>query len=205
MWSSVTGRIDATVAGWVRDLVNGLYSFLHLVFTAEGRAWADLVHTALWVGRDLTSFFGSVYRKLFQIIRQTIPAIITEYRRLVDAATKFIQSVLSYVISEIARVTRYIDSLINGAINWVIVHVYDPLARDIATAWQWITTSGRKVLYYIEHPDALAELIFDAMIAVLEREAWTVADKLGRFFLALVAKNMLRFAALIEDILDAIL
>jgi hypothetical protein len=62
------------------------------------------------------------------------------------------------------------------------------------TAWWWVT-----------HPDQLALVLFWWTLHYLERFAWTAAQYLGEFALALVMRNLRRFLHLAEEILAAVL
>lgn len=205
MYDAVSGDIDETVRGWVHDLVNGLYGFLHLIFGDIGAAWDKLVH-AIWLAWHAVAIFTeAVWYKFYQIVRQIIPAIIREYRALYHDAVNLANKVLAWAQHAISVVTHALETAIRDLTNWVVQHVYDPLKKAFDAAWQWITHEGATIWHYISNPPLLAALIFDDLIALLERNAWAVAGKLGKFGLSLITHNLRQFATLIEDILDAIL
>lgn len=62
------------------------------------------------------------------------------------------------------------------------------------TAWWWVT-----------NPDALAQVLLWHVIKWLEYYAWTAAQYLGEFVLALVVRNLKRLALLAETIIAAVL
>jgi hypothetical protein len=78
-------------------------------------------------------------------------------------------------------------------------------ARGFDDLYHWINKEGREVFYYITHPAKLVDLIWDDILAKLEREAWTVGERLGKFFMSLILHNLKRFMLLLEDILHAAL
>lgn len=135
-WAS--GRVDSTIASWVRALISGLYSFMSVIFGRVSKAWHDLWRAANMM-RSRLDVFGR------------------------DIVTRFTE------------------------------------------VYGWINKEGRLVYCYITHPSKLAALVFDALIVELERQAWSVGERLGKFFLSLILHNIKRFALLVEDILDAIL
>lgn len=204
-FDSVAGRVDSTVRGWVSDLLNGLYGYLHNVFADVTAAWnrftGALYSTLLQIGR----LADSVYKQLYRIIRVTVPAIINEYRRLVHDAVTFASGVYDYAVRNITAAVHYAERLVSDAINWIRVNLFDPLQAGLLDALRWITHNGAVLWDYITHPDKLAALLFDSLIVLLERNAWSVADRLGKFFISLIFKNLTRFITLIEDVLDAIL
>lgn len=205
MFSSVAGRIDNTVRGWVNDVIGGVYGYIHAIFTAVGAEWAKL---STWTGNlyyQIHDVLDAIYRKIFWIIRQAIPFMVQQYYRLVNDATTFTKTVLDYASKGITWVTHYAEHLVHDAVQWVTDNVWNPLQHLISQAWDWITHTGATIADYIAHPDKLAALIFDSLLAIIEREAWSVAEKLGRFFIVLIVKNLRQFVMLVEDILDAIL
>lgn len=205
MWNAVFGSIPDTIRNWVRDLVNGVYGYYHFIDTLLRDAWYNLSNTVYWLARNWLSFMDSVYRKLWQIARNIIPGIISEYRRLYNDVLRYAQNVYNTVAGWFNTALRYAETLVQNAINWVAIHVWQPLVNDFTQAWNWITQKGETVWYYLTHPDALVALIFDALITMLEQQAWSVADRLGKFFASLIARNLGQFVKLVEDILDAIL
>jgi hypothetical protein len=205
MWNAVFGVIPDTIRNWVRDALNGIYGYYHFVDTLIRDSWYSLSVTLYWLYRNLSSFSRAVYVKLWQIARQTIPWIINEYRTLYNDAVRYAEGIYNTAAGWFNSALRYAENLVNGAINWVLANIWNPLWRDITTAWDWLTSKGETLWYYITHPDALATLIFDSLLTLLEQQAWAVADRLGKFFAALIIKNLTQFVTLVEDILNAIL
>lgn len=205
MFDSVSGRIDDLVRRWVHDLINGLYGFLHVIFAAVAKEWVGLNRAEQGFANSFYLFAHSVWVKFTGLLRIVVPRIVNEYRRLIAETLGYAQQVYRDLVSGLVFVEQYSRRLVDGAITWVRDNVYTPLLKSLTGAWQWITQRGETLWHYLTHPDMLAALLFDSLIALLEREAWAVADKLGRFALSLVARNLRQFAALVEDILNAIL
>jgi hypothetical protein len=86
-----------------------------------------------------------------------------------------------------------------------IERFFDEVYRAIREAYGWINTHGYLVYYYITHPAKLVDLLWEALIANLESTAWETAERLGKFFLSLILRNLEKFLMLIEDILHAVL
>lgn len=59
--------------------------------------------------------------------------------------------------------------------------------------------------WWVTHPDALAQLLFWYVVKWLEHEAWTVAQYLGEFVLALLVRNLRRVLSVLETVVAAIL
>jgi hypothetical protein len=205
MWKSASGAVDNTVRSWVHDLINGLYGFLHLIFGLVGDAWHTFEATALSYWHGLTRFVNNVVVTFYYVIKVLIAAVIKEYRKLFAEAEKFITTVYNFVVRQVLYLIHLIAHSIDSLWQLILRDVYRPLLKFITQAWHWITHEGALVLYYITHPEKLADLLWAHLIAKLEREAWTVGALLGRFFLSLIIHNLKRVALLIEDILDAVL
>jgi hypothetical protein len=75
-WHAVTGKIDSTIAGWVHDVVNGLYSFLHIIFGDVGKAWNDLVGYGVDFIHGVEDFGTYVGNALEHLYKVWIPDII---------------------------------------------------------------------------------------------------------------------------------
>lgn len=71
--------------------------------------------------------------------------------------------------------------------------------------YNWLNKEGHIVYYYISHPDKLATLVVNGVVAQIESEAMVNAEKLGKFFLSLIMKHLPALLKVIEDVLDAVL
>lgn len=81
----------------------------------------------------------------------------------------------------------------------------DDVWRAIYDAYKWINREGWLVYYYITHPAALVDLLWESLISKIEAQAWDTGKRLGEFFTSLILSHLQRFLTLIEDILNAIL
>jgi hypothetical protein len=205
MYDSAAGAIDATVRSWVRELITGVYGWLHIIAGDVGSAWSVLEGKALGYWHGLTAFVNSLVAALYHLFKILLPAVIAEYRKLFGQAEKFITSVYNYVLRQVASLIQFISKSVDGLWQLVLRDVWRPLLASLTNAWKWIKTDGATVFYYISHPDKLIDLIWLYLIAKLEREAWNVGALLGKFFLSLILHNVKRLALLIEDIINAVL
>lgn len=205
MWSSASGAISGTVRSWVRDLMNGLYGFLHAIFGDVGTAWNDLQTAFLNVWHAAQRFALSVIAVVAYILRVLIPAVIHDYNRLVSDVTNFAKGVYNYAVAQIERVVRLIASSVDAVYQLVLRDVWRPLLASLTDAWHWITHEGATAWAYISNPVKLVDLIWTFLLAKIEAEAWNIGSLLGKFFLSLIIHNLKRVALLIEDILDAVL
>jgi hypothetical protein len=137
-YNSTIGRLDDSVASWVKNLVLGLWHYLASIFTPVSRAW-----------HDFTGIIG------------TLKTLLTSFGETV--------------------VARFLD------------------------LYGWVNKEGYEVYYYISHPDKLAGLVVDGVVAQVEKDALAMGEKLGKFFLSLIINHVVDFAKTVEDIIDAIL
>lgn len=205
MFSGAFGYVDEHVRQWVHDLVNGLYGFLHNIFGLVGSGWNKLVAEVHFAWQGLADFMREVTYAVSFIIHYLFPALVKRFTGLIDAVKSFALGVYHFAVRELNALRSYVDKLVQSALTWVTVHVYDPLHTLLVQAWNWITSRGETIWHYISNPGALVDLVWDFLITKLEAEAWTVGEKLGSFFLSLVIHNVKRFALLLEDIITAIL
>jgi hypothetical protein len=98
---------------------------------------------------------------------------------------------LDGTIAAISESTRILSLALSGKFDEIIKH--------------WIPHYAYQAWWYATHPDALASILLWHIIKYLEKYAWTAARYLGQFALALVLHNARRLAALIEEILTAVL
>lgn len=128
-----------------------------------------------------------------------------------------------------ANITQWVYSLVNGLWHY-LASIFSPVSaawhdftagisriKTLLTAfgvqvvarikdvYDWINKEGYEVYYYISHPDKLASLVIDGIVAQAEADAFATAEKLGKFFGALIYKHLDAFLKMLEDILDAIL
>jgi hypothetical protein len=160
-YDRASGAVSSTIAGWVHDVVAGLYSFLHVIFGDVRGAW-----------RDFAGAVNDIYHALDELGSETAHAFGLLFRHWIP-----------------------------GILAWINRDILDPLLKAVA----WIAHEGAILWGYITHPGTLVTLIWDSLWANVEAEAWDLGDKLGRFAVALVWKNIDKFITLMEDILDAIL
>jgi hypothetical protein len=154
------GTIGGTVVGWVHDLINGVFGFLHSIFGFVIAGWNTFFNTIRSWADSVGHFMGEVADAFVYIWR-------------------------------VWWVKTY---------RWIMHDIVDPLLK----AWDWLRHEGAILWYYITHPAELVAYIYDDIILRIEKLAWSTAEKLGEFFLALIIKNLKTLLHVIEDIVDAV-
>lgn len=204
-YDSVAGKIDDTVRHWVHDLINGVYGFIHTVFHYVAAAWVTLWHdvydTVIHVARFMQQAEGAIWDLWFHIL----PHIVRWAWHEILVGVAFTRAVWHWTAVEFDRLRHDIAHWLDDLRRWVIQDIWAPIWRTLGPAWHWITHEGDTLWHYLTHPAELVDLLWDYLLAKMEREAWRAGKILGRFFLALIVHNMRTFALLLEDILNAIL
>lgn len=205
LFTSAAGKVDNAVRDFATALVRGLYGFVHLIFGNVVRAW-NRYWTAqhmLWIG--VVSLSRNVYQALIKIFRHYIPWLAGYIRWVYNQVIHTLYEWVRKLTALILHYYHVADTFIRWLWQWVIDHVYKPLAASLSAVWHWLTHEGATMWHYFTHLGDFAELLFRHLLASLERHAWDAGRLLGRFFLALIVRNMMTFVTLIEDIVHAVL
>lgn len=147
---------------------------------------------ASWVHDVISGIWGFLH-SLFRVV-------ISSWDRLYLRVKDFVQKIEEFGLEVANWVFWWLHEFWPKWLAWIRLHILQPLQA----AWHWITHEGAVTWHYISHPADLVNLIFDPLIAKIEAEAWSVGEKLGKFLLTLIYKNVKPFAELIEDIINAV-
>lgn len=193
------------IASWVHDILHGVWGWLSAIFGHVGDGWHVFWTGANWVWRTAQHFGSEIHDCLYVFFHIVIPNVVrwasTQLKRLEDYANRIYNFARQWVQNLIKRIEQAVINLS----QWVTTHVWLPLKRDFLQAWNWISHNGDILWHYLTHPDQLAALLFDSLLTLLEKEAWTAGRRLGKFFLALFLHNLNQVLALVEDIVTAVL
>jgi hypothetical protein len=201
IWDGVTDGVKA----FVHFLVRGLYGYLHTLFALEWDAWSFFWQMANILANGMRGLANGLYNFGYRVIHGFIPWLNSLILWVYHAAIGFAQTILDTLSRYIGDVLNWARAAIDGVIRWIISNVYDPLARFISTALTWIERIGNVMWNYFTHPLALAMLLLDPLLTLLEQFAWDIASRLGKFFLSLIVRNLVQFVTLIENVIDAVL
>jgi hypothetical protein len=203
--ASIIGAVGPAVATAIHWAVHALAVVVLAVFDKVFGAWRTLAGWSwgfiLATGRAL----GAVGSKLFQIVRVLIPRVIRELLRWVAFLLRFIRSWVAWLWRQIRATIALLYREIGAVIRWAVTHIWEPLWRwaqflfRLIRAWAWVA------FWWITHLASLAEAMVFHIAAAIERHAWQLAGLLGRFFLALLIRNLARFVRTVEAIIAAVL
>lgn len=152
------------------------------------------------IDSTIASWVNTIVRGMWSFLTSLFAAVMLAWNQFYGSVKAAVHGIVT-LAEETYNWTKWLlDVFWHQWMTWVGEHILKPLS----TAWNWVVHEGAIVWHYLTHAADLVNFLWDALIANLESEAWSVGGQLGEFFLALVVKNLTSFAKLIEDILDAV-
>lgn len=207
--ASYTARWSGWVAGKTIDLVHwGLHAVagvVYAVFGNVGKAWLAVVGALHWAHQQADGFAWWVVQHFDSLLRYDLPRIIDWAAALVQSAEQLAARDYSLLRDALAVAVTGLRQLIAAAVQWVTVHVYDPLLALCTQLRADLLKWGYWAYQLLNDPPRLAQILLDAIVAAAEAAFWRLAGPAGQFALRLVLANARRFAQLAETILAAVL
>lgn len=201
----VGSAVEDTIKALIHDLISGLYGFLHTIFGNVIKAWQYFWNATRNLRGGLENFASECWITFYHLYKYVLPGIERWAIFYFTSIKKYAEDVYHWAIRVVDALERDIVNTANTIRRWVVTDIWNPIWHILTQAWDWITHEGTVLWHYITHAADLVDLIWDALIAKIEAEAWTIGAKLGTFFFSLVIHNLKRFALLLEDIIDAVL
>ncbi|HEY6278453.1 MAG TPA: hypothetical protein VIX86_19230 [Streptosporangiaceae bacterium] len=206
--ASFIARWAPAVPAAIRDLVHwsvhALASVVYFVFGNVGKAWGYVWGALKWHLTAAVRFVDATYQQLRAILKKYFPAVYNWIAGLIAAVRKDLRTVWHDTLAELDRLRALAAGWIKDVRAWAYRDIWLPLSADTAWLKTHLLKWGYTAWYYITHPDMLANILLDPLITLIERQAWTVAARLGTFTLALAVHNIRRLAQLAEDIIAAV-
>jgi hypothetical protein len=212
VFTGIAGLVTGTWQSAIRAVIDAMRQLFRSVYSYHASLYGN-------VRNQWMRFTRATYDASFQVRRfmyfSTIQHVKVRQHDIpyLTAWLKWLGGTLrDYINQQAARLDKKIDAGLASEHHyarsiwlWVIEHVLLFLYRILATVVSWIHGIGSTMWHYFTHLDAFALLLFWHIIAALEKLAWDVAKHLGTFFLSLVVHNIVKFATLIESVIDAVL
>lgn len=208
LWNTIYGsgrRIANNILNLIHEVVNGLMGALGAIYGALWAAWWDMLWAASalvgiveWFCRPVMYAIWSINREITDFI---YPIMAGLRRRITDGLAKLETTVAGWVKDAITTATN----AVNGLLSWVVRNVYTPVKAWVDDLYRKMSAWAWTAYYYITHPDALARVIFWALWAVFQQNAWAVAEITGEWLLRLVLANFVRSVRLVETIVADVL
>jgi hypothetical protein len=204
-FTGAASLVAKPIVDMVHWAVHALASVVLAVFDHVFGEWRSLASWSLrWIPglRWLLGMIAATFRDIKRVI---IPYVMRWVRAGFASVERFIHWVLATALAGIHQAREFAQLLVSNALKWVVAHVFAPLWAWVQRLYHLILTWAYVAWWWVTHLDALADALLLHLVGSLERSAWDVAGKLGRFALALVTRNLARFLQLAESIIAAVL
>lgn len=181
------------------------YLYWHTVAGHVWGGWQQLTRTLLYLRNYMQEFMFAQYLLDALVVKHDIPWLARWISWLGGKIQNDLRNQRRILEREIKAGDDRQGAYTHSIFIWVVVHVLGFLLGLARTIFKWINGIGATMWHYFTHLAAFAELLIMFLVASLERHAWEIGKLLGEFFLALVVHNMVKFAKLLEDIVNAVL
>lgn len=200
-----TGYVATGVIDLVHWGIHALAGVVYGVFGNVGKAW-HLFTGGLAVLRDYADRFVSEVVTLADwIIRVAIPGLYRQALAWYHDALNLAKVLYHAAIVAIDQALRLAKALIEALRTYVDVHVLAPLTDLIRQLRADLLRWGYVAWFYVTHPEKLAPVLIDAIVAAAIAAFDRIAIPAGEFALRLVARDPRRWLQLLEHIIAAVL
>ena len=202
-------KFAGIVGQGVIDLVHwglhALASVINGIFGEVSRAWHEFWVAMVAIERACGHFGAAVYGLAVKVLRYWVPRLIRDLRAAALSLWRGIRWVWSHALHEVNALRRLAWKWVTELWRLVLRDVWKPLRDYALHLYHLIVKWAYVAWWWITHLDKLAEAMIYHLVASLERHAWDIAARLGRFVTALVLHNARRLALLAEQILAAVI
>lgn len=143
-----------------------------------------------WLVNTIGGWLNSVGSAVYNFVRTVVGGVTGVLDLIFGRVSDAWDDLLNAARSIEGTIKSYVSSVWN-VLDRILTYYIPTFAM---TAWWWVT-----------NPDALAQVLLWHLVKWLETWAWTVAQYLGEFILALIVKELRRILALVETVVTAIL
>ena len=200
-WQSA---ISAVVNG-IRDMFRTHYLYWHTVSGRVANGWQVLTRDVLIFEQQLQKFLFAQGAFDFWIAKRQIPWLAGWIAWLGGKIQNDLRKLRRILEQEMNAGDAKQHAYTRSVLVWVIIHVLTFLYKLLLRVFSWIDGIGATMWHYFTHLADFAELLFPWLLKSLEKHAWDAARVLGEFLLALIVHNLVKFAKLLETIVDAVL
>jgi hypothetical protein len=201
----LTGAAFRNAIALIFNVIQTNYQYWHTVAGHVGDGWQELTRTLLYLRNGMTTFMFAQYQFDYLILKRDIPWLSNWIAWLGGKVHNDLIALQRREDKEISAGLAAQHAYTRSVLLWVLVHVLAFLYNLVKRIFGWIDGIGATMWHYFTHLADFAELLIMFLVASLERHAWQIGKLLGTFFLSLVVHNMVKFAKLLEDIVNAVL
>jgi hypothetical protein len=189
----------------IATIFSTTYKYWHTVSGHVANGWQELTRTLLYLRQNMQQFTFAQYLFDVLIIKRDIPWLANWIAWLGGKVRNDLAALERREDHRIAAGDAAQHAYTRSIFLWILIHVLGFLYGLLKSVFGWINGIGAKMWHYFTHLAEFAELLFMFLVASLEKHAWEIGKLLGQFFLSLIIHNMVRFAHLMEAILDAVI
>lgn len=193
------------VVDWINNLEGTHYRYWHTVSGHIAAGWQQLTRTLLWLQQNMQQYMLEQSFLDWRIVKAYIPWLGRWIQWLGGRVRNEINTTIAMLRREYKAGDAAQHAYSRSILVWVLIHVLAFLLRLVTRLFGWIHGIGATMWHYFTHLADFAELLIMALVAALEHHAWDIGKLLGKFFLSLIVHNVVRFATLVETIVDAVL
>jgi hypothetical protein len=195
----------SAVTSYFGSLIRTHYMYWHTVSGHVASGWQQMAGAMLHLMERMQAFMFAQGLLDAQIRKHDLPFLSRWISWLGGKIQHDLGTLRGILHREIVAGDAKQHAYTRSVLLWVLLHVLAFLLGLVRSAFSWINGIGATMWHFFTHLAEFAELLFMFLVVSLEKHAWQVGKLLGTFFLSLVVHNMVRFAKLVEDIVDAVL
>lgn len=203
-WHTVTGTVGDAVSTAAHWAMHALASVVFGVFRSVGAAWAKFTDSVADLHNALDDFGRAIYNFGAYVLHHVIPSLLKWAERELAKLSSALSRLYDQVVKWVDDIYKWIAHEVSTVTSWVIRNIWDPLKKYADLIYADLIKWGYYAYKWLTNLPALAEAMIFHIVTSLEKHAWEIADKLGKFALSLVVANLKQFVLLIEDIITAV-
>ena len=204
----VTGTWQTAIQNvltFLQGLSRTTYLYHSTLYGNVRSQWQRVARASLNATGYMAQFMQATYNQFARLRKVDLPYLERWLMWLGGTLKKLIETDVSLldrkIDSDYAKNHAYARSIL----IWVVIHVLGFLYRILASVLGWVAREGNTMWYFFTHLDEFGILLFWHIIAALEMFAWDAGRRLGTFLLSMIIHNVVRFATLVESIIDAVI
>lgn len=189
---------------WLAGAITAVYSYFNNLID---QIWSGLrvlgnsiTTFAKWVESGITD----LYNLERWIIDVGIPRVLRWAENELAKLASYLAQLRDWAISELKALANWALGELDKLTQWVLKHIWDPLWNAITGAVKWIEKEGAYVYYLITHPDKLAALLAQYVLA----NAMLLGKRFAKPFVRWLVHNMISeipsISSIIEDIIASL-
>lgn len=193
--------VPSQVAHWVLDQLKHVVAWLENVLGSHKSRWGDIWQSARSLASGVDALGRETYWMLWRIRRQQVPGVVAWAGRRFTADEHTGAARYTYLRQLIQRNYNTEKSDLSSFKRWLLLLVVAPILWTLKTIGEQMIKWAFFAYQLLTAPLKLANILFWALISVLEANFWEVAAKFGEYVARLVWANMPKTLQIIEQII----